>query len=52
MEIETMEHKKTEVHKVASHKILSRVEWLVARNDSLKREKALTHTKDRERAMR
>jgi hypothetical protein len=39
MQIETMEHKRTEVSKVSPHKIVSKTEWLVARKDLLKREK-------------
>ena len=46
MQIETMEPERTDVSDIRHHKIVSQAEWLVARKDLLKREKALTHLRD------
>ena len=41
-----MEPERTDVSDIRHHKIVSQAEWLVARKDLLKREKALTHLRD------
>src|SRR6266511_510899 len=47
MQIETMEREKNKVSGATSNKIVSKAEWLVARKDLLRREKDLTHLRDK-----
>jgi len=46
MKVEVRERKKNDTNGTASHKIVSKAEWLVARKDLLRREKELTRLRD------
>ncbi len=47
MKVEIMEQQKSDTNGVMSHRIVGKAEWLVARKDLLRREKELTHLRDK-----